>query len=211
LDSTAPLNGKHSVRLASTGPAGGLASHPFAAPATGRLSLSVWLRVADAARQPPLRLTVAGKFQARDFIRSAYVGQAAEARPIRTDWTQFVVHVTDLPLENLSDLHLRFELTGPGEVWIDDVQLSDLAFRREEGNALMRLLAPAPAMLENGRVGDCLHLLEGYWPRFLVEHVPVAPAAVAQKPEPPASAPKEPARSARLIDRVKNLVPERLR
>jgi len=215
LDATTRHNGTHALRLASQGPPGGVASLPFAAPRTGRLSLSVWLRVADAGRQPPLRLTVAGKVGSRDFFRSAWVGQSPEVAGvpgIPAEWTQFYVHVFDLPLENSGYIHLRFELTGPGEVWIDDVQLCELFFTEKERKALVRLLTPADVMLQNGQVGDSLRLLEGYWSRFLVEHVPLPQTPVVQKPEPPASPAGEPAaRSARLLDRLKQWSPERLR
>ncbi len=215
LDATSRHNGSYALRLASQGPAGGIASLPFAAPATGRLSLSVWLRVADATRQPPLRLAVAGKVGGRDFFRSAWVGHSPE-RPgvpgIPAEWTQFFVHVFDLPLENTGYIHLRFELAGPGDVWIDDVQLCELFFTEKERKALVRLLTPADVMLQNGQVGDCLRLLEGFWSRFLVEHVPLPQTPVVQKPEAPASPAGEPAaRSARLLDRLKQWAPERLR
>lgn len=215
LDAATRHNGTHALRLTSQGATGGVASLPFPAPATGRLSLSVWLRVADARRQPPLRLTVAGKVGGRDFFRSAWVGQSPElpnVPAIPADWTQFYVHVFDLPLENTGYIHLRFELTGSGEVWIDDVQLCELFFTEKERKALVRLLTPADVMLQNGQVGDCLRLLEGYWSRFLVAYVPLAQTPVVQKPEPPSSAAGEPAaRSARLLDRLKQWTPERLR
>ncbi len=215
LDATSRHNGTHALRLASQGAAGGVASLPFPAPATGRLSLSVWLRVADPSRQPPLRLTVAGKVGGRDFFRSAWVGHSPElpsVPAIPAEWTQFYVHVFDLPLENTGYIHLRFELTGPGEVWIDDIQLCELFFTEKERKALVRLLTPADLMLQNGQVGECLRLLEGYWSRFLVAHVPLAQTPVVQKPEPPGSPAGEPgARSARLLDRLKNWAPERLR
>lgn len=215
LDTTWRHNGTHALRLASRGPAGGVASLPFAAPATGRLSLSVWLRVADPSRQPPLRLTVAGKVGGRDFFRSAWVGQSPElpAVPaIPAEWTQFYVHVFDLPLDNTGYIHLRFELTGPGEVWIDDIQLCELFFTEKERKALVRLLTPADLMLQNGQVGECLRLLEGYWSRFLVAHVPLPQTPVVQKPEAPSGAGGEPAaRSARLLDRLKTWAPDRLR
>lgn len=215
LDATRPHHGKHALRLASQGPVGGVASLPFPAPATGRLSLSVWLRVADPSRQPPLRLTVAGNVGGRDLFRSAWVGQSPDlprVPPIPAEWTQFYVHVFDLPLDNTGYVHLRFELAGPGEVWIDDVQLCELFFTEKERKALVRLLTPADLMLQNGQVGECLRLLEGYWSRFLLAHVPLPQTPVVQKPDLPSGAAGEPAaRSARLFDRLKAWAPEWLR
>ena len=44
-------------------------------PSTGRITMSVWLRVADAAHQPNVRLAVEGKLVGRDYYRYAVVGQ----------------------------------------------------------------------------------------------------------------------------------------
>ncbi len=60
---------------------------------------------------------------------------------------------------------------GPGEVWIDDVQVFGLAFSPPEMVELSKLITLADVKLQNGQIGDCLRLLEGYWPRFLEENV----------------------------------------
>jgi hypothetical protein len=180
--------------------------------------MSVWLRTADATRQPSLRAIIEGKTPGKTEYRFAQFGQARgeanPARPIPAEWGQFLVEINDLPLDSLSAVHLRFDLTGPGEVSIDDVQLCELNFSRREHKELLRLITPADAQLQNGRIADCLRLLEGYWPRFLVEHVPVVEAPMTRRPEPgsPASrAPKEPEHSPGLLDRLKGLVPSKLR
>jgi len=218
LDTAAAHDGGQSVRLSSSGPAGGLLSRPFAPPTTGRLAMSVWLRTADATRQPALRLAVEGKAAGQPFYRSAQFGQGGDPqhplRPIPAEWSLFVIEVNDLPRESLGPLQVRFELLGAGVVWIDTVQLCELAFSRREHKELLRLLTPADVELRNGRVADCLRLLEGYWPRFLVEHVrlPEPPVARRPQPAPPATRPPQEAeRSSGLLDRLKNFVPHRLR
>jgi len=218
IDTSSRHDGPQSVRLTSTGPVGGLVSHAFAPPTTGRLAVSVWLRTPDAARQPPVRLAIEGKTPGRPFYRFAAFGQAADGqesvRPIPAEWGQFVTEVNDLPLESLSAVRLRFELLGPGEVGIDDVQLCDLAFSRREQQGLLRLITPADVQLQNGQVADCIHLLEGYWPLFLLEHVRLADSPLARSDEPAARGPRTPQeaeRSGGLMDRLKNFVPHRLR
>jgi hypothetical protein len=219
LDKTQRRAGGQSVRIASDGPVACLVSRSFDPPATGRLSMSVWLRVADAQRQPPLRLALEGKLDGRDFFRFAALGQAQTPAqpgiPIAATWRQFIFQVDDLPLEGLSSLHVRFDLLGKGEVWVDDVQLYDLAFNEPELRALYKLITLADITLQNGQVSDCMKLLEGYWPRFLVQHVPLAAdAAVAIKPEPPPPAADQPAASppqTGFMDRMKNMLPDKLR
>jgi len=225
IDKTHKHSGVASARLASNGPIVCLVSRPFDPPKTGRLSLSVWLRVADAARQPPLRLAIQGKhYDHWDYYRAAPVGlglnRQAAVSPIGVDWRQFIFPVNDLPLEELSQLQVRFDLMGEGEVWIDEVQLSDLRFSNNEVKELSKLVTLIHVTLLNGQFGDCLRLLDGYWPRFLEENVPLRSAAMAaaeRVPSTPAAGssatkpPKQPAPRTGLLDRVKNLLPERLR
>lgn len=220
LDSKIAHEGSRSLRLVSQGPTASIQSRPFTAPATGRLSMWVWLRVADEKQQPLVRLAVEGKYRGREIPpRFAYVGQPpapdAPSFPIPAGWSPFVFHVNDLPLEGLSQVRVRFDLIGQGEVWIDDVQLSDLAFNKKELAEMYRLIAPAEVQRENGQIGDCLHLLEGYWPRFLVEHVPASASPLTRTP---ASRPRQPnAGSSResqrtgFLERMKNMLPDRSR
>jgi hypothetical protein len=121
--------------------------------------------------------------------------------------------VDDLPLEGLTQLRVRFDLMGPGEVWVDDVQVYSLAFSRSEMVELSKLIALADVKLQQREIGDCLRLLEGYWPRFLAENVPLPagatpPETVAAKPQ--EAEPKPPERSG-WLNRVKDLIPDSLR
>ena len=66
--------------------------------------------------------------------------------------------------------------------------------------------------LQNGQIGDCLRLLEGYWPRFLEENVPLPPGATVLEPPPkPREAEEPPPERSGWLNRVKDLVPESLR
>ena len=215
LDPATKHSGPYALHLASSGPPAKVTSKPFVPPATGRLWMLVRLRVADEARQPPLRVSLEGKAGQRTFVRYAQFGQSPgdqRVPPIAAQWSRpFVVHADDLPLEPQTPMRIGFELAGAGEVWIDDVQLSSLAFSQEEQKELVRLIAPASVERENGQVGDCIRLLEGYWPRFLVEYVPPAPTPAAQRDVPPPKPEAEPRRATGLLDRVRGLIPERLR
>lgn len=174
--------------------------------------MSVWLRVANAAAQPSLQLAFEGNLHGERYYRWAEIGAAPgtakAATPIGTNWAQFVFPVDDLPLEGLTQLHVRFDLIGPGEVWIDDVQLFDRAFSGNEVKELTKLIMLAHVTLQNGKVGDCMRLLEGYWPRFLEENVPLRPGPVARKPDrsrPPAAKPSR--QSPGILDRIKGILP----
>ena len=210
--------GSRSARISSDGPIACLVSRPFQPPTTGRLSMLAWLRTAEGNGQPPLRLAIEGKLCGRDYYRFTAVGQPATAGqpsvPVGAAWGCYIFQVDDLPLEGLSQLRVRFDLMGQGEVWVDDVQLFDLALSETELRALYKLITMASVTLQNGQVGDCMRLLEGYWPRFLLEHVPLGPgdAVAARPPENRSAAPNPPAPPppSGWLDRVRNLFPERL-
>ncbi len=228
LDLNSAHGGKQSAHLSSSGPAARLVSRPLPVPGTGRLSISVWLRVADEKQQPPLRLAVEGKLGGRDYYRFAPVGRMPDGSmsgvALGEQWAQYIFQMDDLPLEGLALLRARFDLTGPGEVWIDDVQIYNLTFSRPEILELSKLITLADVNLQNGQVCDCIHLLEGYWPRFLDENVPLPteagrgakPAAqLADQPtekNPPAeeTPPQNPDRTG-LLNRMKNILPEKWR
>jgi hypothetical protein len=216
LDETQKHGGSRSVRMSSTGPVACLVSRWFDPPATGRLTMSVWLRVADAAKQPPLRLAIEEKLGGRDYYRFAALGQPQGAGlpgvAIADQWRRYIFPLDDLPLDGLSSLRVRFDLMGQGEVWVDDVQLFDLRFNAAELRALYKLITLADVTLQNGQIGDCMKLLDGYWPRFLAQHVPLPPdaegavAGAAEEASPPAKPPQT-----GLMDKVKDMIPEKLR
>ena len=177
LDNQEKYQGERSLKLSSIGPILSVVSDPLEPPQTGRFAISVWLRVDDDQRQPPLRLAIEGVLEGGQYYRHAAVGLGQRVPKIHTRWTQFVFQVHDLPTQGLSELRVRFDLMGPGEVWVDEVQCFDLLFRREELVELSKLITLAGVKLQNNEVADCLRLLEGYWPRFLTMYVPTEPPA----------------------------------
>ena len=217
LDGNLRRGGAQALRMASRESVASLASQPFDPPDTGRLTVRAWLRVADGARQPPLRLAVEGKLKTGEVFCFAQVGPtdhpATDVPQLGTEWQYRDVEVRNLPLERLSKLRVRFDLMGTGEVWIDDVTLCKLAFSKKERVELFKLIAPADYKLSRGEVGDCIQLLEGYWPRFLAANVPLAEVPVSRKPDltqPPPQRPQQPEQSTGFLDRVKGLLPRKL-
>lgn len=217
LDSTEKHGGGQSVKMVSQGPVARLVSQPLTVPLTGRLTISVWLRVASAERQPPLLLALEGKLGGRDYYRFGPVGLSANGGPpvsaIGTEWGQYVFQVDDLPLEGLTSLRARFDLMGPGEVWLDDVQVSGLTFSRPEMVELSKLITLADVKLQNGQIGDCMRLLEGYWPRFLEENVALPPDAIPAETAAvkPAEDEEKPPERSGWLNRVKGMLPDSMR
>ncbi|MBN1394363.1 MAG: hypothetical protein JW959_05025 [Pirellulales bacterium] len=217
LDQTRRHDGRQSVKLRSDGPVACLASRPFVAPKTGRLTVSVWLRT-EGARQPPLRLALEGKLLGGDYYRYAPVGAPPgpeqHAEPILTEWGRYVFQVDDLPLEGLASMRVRFDLMGAGEVWIDDVRIYNLAFTKPEMIEMSKLITLVGVKLQQRQVGDCVRLLESYWPQFLERNVPQPPGLAASETPSAAKQPeadKKPPERNGLLDRVKDMLPNSLR
>jgi hypothetical protein len=106
-----------------------------------------------------------------------------------------VFAINDLPT-GLTNLQIGFDLMDEGEVWIDQVQLTDLRFTGDERATLLKYAHLADFQVQEGKVGDALHFVESYWPQFLRRHVPLENTQVATRPEhstTPLPAPAKPA------------------
>jgi glycosyl hydrolase family 10 len=188
VDAAEHHGGKQSVRLTAGTNGVTLSGTAIATPQTGRLSASVWLRVADESKQPPLQLGIHGQWAGADYTRSARLGLGSPQK-LHAGWSQFLFQVRDLPVDGLTKLQVRFDLVGPGEIWIDDVELFDLDFTDNERLELSKTITLAEYKRKSNEWGDCLRLLEGYWPRFLVANVPLTRDPLAERPRRPPLAP----------------------
>jgi hypothetical protein len=79
-----------------------------------------------------------------------------------------------LPIAGLSELRVGFDLMGPGEVWIDDVQVEDLWLSDGQDGEYSEMIKSAPTAIlqaRSGRLNECRLFVEGYWPSFLRRNV----------------------------------------
>jgi hypothetical protein len=202
--------GSHSLKLKSSGARAVLRSGTFAAPATGRLSVAIWLRTADRKGQPSVRLALEAKSESGDYFRYATLGAGSPAAQLTDQWAQFIFQVDDLPTENGAEVRVRLDLLGAGEIWLDDVQLYDLAFAENERVELTKIITLASYKLQAGQVADCARILDGYWPQFLLANVPLVqrPLPLAQRtkadPAPSAEPPKKPGK----LEQIKGYLPK---
>jgi hypothetical protein len=196
-----PTDGGRGARFASVNGLATLRSNPFPPPATGRISVALWVRVAAGEQQPPLRIAIEGVEDDLEFYRFAPVGRGAGAMPVAGEWSQFVLQIDDLPTRGIESLRVRLDLLGPGGIEIDDVRVFDLAFDESQRVQLTKLLAVAEERLAAGDLGGCLIQLDGYWPRFLAERVTAeGPLSSAAAPDAPNAS--QPNRTG-VIDRVR--------
>ena len=183
--------GKRSLAM-SRGPRSGgplwIRSAPFSPPRSGRIAVSVWLRVPNEEQQPALRIAIEGKLDGKVYYRPRTVGRiekgqsSARVRKIGTTWTEFLLLVDDLPVDGLTELRIGFDLMSEGQVWIDNVQIYDTWFQQSEQRELLRSIALAYSHQTNGQVSDCEQFLQGYWPHYLKQFVPRNEPRVAEVP-----------------------------
>jgi hypothetical protein len=222
LDATEPLDGATSAHLLSeTGPAA-LESDPFPMPPTGQLAMVVFVRGQKLATGTELRMVIEATDPACRYRRAQViqpsVAPADAMRQADNPWTPKPILVNDLPLELRGDMRVRFEMTGPGEVWLDAVSFYDLLFPLEwykfaeaERFQFIQLKHAAKSYLDEGRIVDCARVMEKYWPRFLAEYTPpvqlaARPDAVQQKQSPP-QPDKNEQPTPGISDRIKRVLP----
>ncbi len=201
--------GRQSLRLKSNGPSVTLRSELFATPQTGRLAVSLWLKLADANDQPRVRLVLEGSPDGRTLFRTAILGEGAGVVPIPSQWKQFVFAIDDLPPEAPTQLRFRVDLAGAGDVSLDDVQMFDLVFTDAEKIQLSKIVALADFQITSGRHGECLNELDGFWPRLLLSQSPRLTGPIVSIPpiqaSPQHDVPEKSAAKPNVVDRIKDL------
>jgi hypothetical protein len=224
LDATGPQDGKTSLHVRNTGPMAAVESDAFPTPATGQLAMTVYVRGRNLAPASEVHLIVESATPGLPYYSSAKVRTADIQRPDNGWGRPLAIFPPDVPQDLRSKLRIRFEVTGQGEVWLDNVKLYDLLFplkfyprSQAEISQLLILIHAAKKAQEEGRPSDCLRLLDGYWPRFVMAYTPPVEPVVAAQPAgraanapakplaPPANENQEPAPG--ISDRLKRMMP----
>lgn len=147
-------------------------SNAFSPPQTGSLYVSVWLKVDDAEKQPPLRVAI---FDRNEYYRMIPIGAGAGVTKLTESWKQFLFQFREIPSSNLQELRLGFDLMGPGTVYVDEVQIFDLYVNDDQRKRFKLSSNDLGARLASPQfdVRDCEQFLNGYWPKYLSRHMPV--------------------------------------
>lgn len=218
LDPISPQDGKTSLHMRCNAPGAKISSDRLPAPPTGQLAMTVYARGRNLGPNAELRLVV--EIEDRAY-RSATV-RAADLQRQDGSWGRaFAVLVPDLPLDSHGGMRIAFELSGTGDLWLDNVKLYDLLFPLNlDSNAQVEVfrlstqIHAAKTALDNQQIVDCQRILEDYWSRFILAYrPPVQPKqliAAGPTSATPASPPQpnqgqEPAPG--FGDRIKRIVP----
>ena len=220
-DASEHFEGKQSLKMTSQGPVAWIRSDPFDPPKTGRIAVIVRLKTDDPDKQPPLCLAIDGKFlNGTSYYQPYNVGKGAKVEPLSPDWgaKPFVMLISDLPVNELANIRVGFDLMGAGNVWIDDVHVYDRWFPKNERDDLTIMRVLATRSLNTGNLSDCQRILSGYWSRFLMEYISTDVAQMAQLPADaptgagvfPPPQPKQEEDNRSMLDKVRQSLPTKV-
>jgi hypothetical protein len=222
LDATVKQDGKASLYLRSDGAVAVVKSDPFPVPATGQLMMTVYTRAKFGA-DTTLTLYVETEGDGTNHEIKRTANAALLKPPANEEWRQVAFDVPELPLQSQSKMRIRFELSGQGEVWLDNVKLFDLLFplkyyknSQSELLQLFKVTHAAQTAYQNQQIRECLQIRDGYWMQFigaytvpLTPKLAAAPAPAGQAAPPPGAGQPKPNEQPApgISDRIKRMVP----
>lgn len=149
-----------------------ITSESFDAPETGRLIVAMKIR-SNGESEAPLVLRLNSTTPG---YRPLHRFEDIRVKEFRSVAIRFL----DLPTDPGVQLQLQLEIVEPGEVWIDELVLTDKGVSRDEHPTLQRIIQIPWHLQRHDELGMCYERLGGYWPRFLLRHVP--PLEIATRP-----------------------------
>lgn len=195
-----PRSGKQALRLVSEDAIGVAAeSNPFEIPNTGRVAVSGWYRL--QAQQPDSRLYLSVEFNVPGGVRRLH----QSLPPTAGEWTECELVLDELAAVEDTQLRVQLHLTGRGEAAVDDLELFDLQFDTQTRIDLAKRVFAAKTALEKKQYVDCLRLIDGYLPRYLLANVPSE--SQTQTAEVQAGNQQAPEKTPRLTDRFRQWTP----
>jgi hypothetical protein len=132
--------------------------------------------------------------------------------PLTAEWAEYLFPFEALPITAGTKYRVRFDLMGAGEVRVDDVRLLHLSFSPEEKTGLAKIVSLANIYVQGEQWADCADVLDGYWPRFVEENVPLRPVLEARRNDRATGATtgaETPEGSDRVLDTLKRYTPFR--
>ena len=192
LDNVVAYQGQNCVKLTNgSAEPGTFWSQPLDIPATGRLSVSMYVGVPADCKSLPMSVVLSAKHRGKPVYRNVPVEETllpcfANVEPKNgVRWHRLLVPFGRLPLESLEEVRIGIQYSDSGTIWFDDITLYQVLFSANEMVELQRRLVVADKYCTDGRVSDLTSLLEGYWTQFLFRYVPDSvPQPVVSPPTP---------------------------
>ncbi|WP_165073558.1 hypothetical protein [Paludisphaera rhizosphaerae] len=156
IDESAPHSGSRCLKLETRQGSASVLSGDFSPGEGSTLLVQTFLRADKEGTS--LRIWIEGERRGEPYARRSDV-------VVGKDWRPLVVKASDLPVDGLETVRLRFESTAPGSVWIDDVRVrGEVAPKAVRLNAQRTLLAALQAYRER-RYAEFTRLADSHWAR----------------------------------------------
>jgi len=178
VDKTHFREGTQSVHLRSPRPgrAISLRSKSFQFHPTRRIAIEAWVRLEPEVDAPSVRLVLEGEYQGQRFTHQVKLpdnSNLANAGKKQGEWIPLTLQIDELPREGISNLRVAIDLSGEGNVWVDNLQLSDMWLSEEEYQEFIAALETAEQSLAVGRTDDVQIYLETTLPNQLAKFAEV--------------------------------------
>jgi hypothetical protein len=156
-----------------------IASDFFANPATGQLAVTAYVRAGKVSPDAQLFMIVETE-SGRYLQHFLFSGQRLAADAGRQEWNGYTLGLEDVPFDPLQRLRIRFELRGTASLHIDGIEIHKLVFplqlyeeSKQQLVAMASMAQLARKRFAEGEYTACESILESYWARFAVSHLPV--------------------------------------
>jgi hypothetical protein len=156
VDRENPHSGEGSLRLTAERTPASAMSDPFVPNVQSSMTVQAHFRASKPGAK--VRVWIEGESGGRPYIRRTELD-------ISTAWEARAVRASDLPAGGLDSARLRFELDGPGVLWVDDVHIvNEQVSKSVRLNTQHTLLAALQAYREQ-RYADFARLAGSHWIR----------------------------------------------
>jgi hypothetical protein len=171
IDSTQFHSGHGSLRIDAQSLPAAVISDRFVPDVQTSLTIQAWFR----ADQPDakVRVWIEGESAGQPFVRRSELTVPGE-------WSPLAVRTSEIPAAGLTGARLRFELLGPGRLWVDDLSLTSEMLSETERLNVQRALVAALHAYREKRYADFARLAGSHWARL-----PSAPRVATAEGRPP--------------------------
>jgi len=156
LDGDEHHSGQTSLRFAVTEAPASLISDPLSSRVQSSLSIVAYVR-GDGENQK-LGVWIEGQAGDRPFNRHSELS-------LSKAWSRLAVRATDLPVDGVEGVRIRFELERPGVFWIDDLTIEGEPAPRGGRQSAQRALLAALQAYRESRYADFTRLADSHWIR----------------------------------------------
>ncbi len=196
-------------------------SQPLPMPKSGRILLTARVRIDSKTPQASVRMAVEARVKGQTWRRALVINSLPSAAPALTlsnsgastsggssssassndpaamalTWPAAAqrLEILDLPVTQVEELRVAFDLVGPGTAWVDDVQLSNLTLTQSERTTLQEDIYLAVQHIKNGNPVPAGRIFSNTWTRELLGLPRTVPQTIKApaEPTPPVANPKD--------------------